>query len=84
MNSTKNYFYDDNEEEKTEQEIGENENESSIDEHSSNTNVMRIPEINDRRVARGEQETRKKSNPQTATGYEQKTSKHAPMRREKW
>ena len=39
-------LYDDNEQEETEQEIGENENESSIDVQSSNTNVtMRIPEI---------------------------------------
>ena len=45
MNSTKKN-YDDNEQEETEQEIGENENESSIDVHSSNTNeMMRIPEI---------------------------------------
>ena len=44
VNSTKKY--DDNEQEETEQEIGENENESSIDVHSSNTNeMMRIPEI---------------------------------------
>ena len=45
VNSTKKN-YDDNEQEETEQEIGENENESSIDVHSSNTNeMMRIPEI---------------------------------------
>ena len=45
VNSTKKLF-DDNEQEETEQEIGENENESSIDVHSSNTSVMmRVPEI---------------------------------------
>ena len=39
-------LHDDNEQEKTEQEIGENVNERSIDVHSSNTNVMmRISEI---------------------------------------
>ena len=39
-------LYDDNEQEESEQEIGENENESSIDVHSSNTKeMMRIPEI---------------------------------------
>ena len=36
-NFTKN-FYDDNEQEETEQEIGENENERSIDVHNNNTN----------------------------------------------
>ena len=43
--STQN-FYDDNEQEESEQEIGENENESSIDVHHNNTNEMtRIPDI---------------------------------------
>ena len=38
--------YDDKEQEETEQEFGENENESSIDVHSSNSKVtMRVPEI---------------------------------------
>ena len=38
--------YDDNEQEESEQEIGENENESIIYVHSNNTNEMtRIPEI---------------------------------------
>ena len=38
--------YDDKEQEETEQKIGENENDSSIDVHSSNTDVMmRIPVI---------------------------------------
>ena len=40
------HFYEDKEKIGTEQEFGENENESSIDVHSSNTNVtVRIPEI---------------------------------------
>ena len=39
-------LYDDKEHEETEQENGENENESSIDVHDRNTNeMMRIPEI---------------------------------------
>ena len=59
-----NKLYDDNEQEETEQEIGENENES-------------------RRVANCNQQTQKKANPQTATESEQKTSKHATVRREK-
>ena len=37
------FFYDDNEREESEQEIGENENESGIDVHNNNTNG--IPEI---------------------------------------
>ena len=40
-----NKFFDDNAQEESEQEIGENENESSIDVHNNNTNEMtRIPE----------------------------------------
>ena len=39
-------IYDDNEQEETEQEIGDNENESSIDVCDNNTNeMMRIPEV---------------------------------------
>ena len=39
-------FYDDNEQDESEQEIGENENESSIDVHNNGTDEMtRIPEI---------------------------------------
>ena len=52
-------FFDGNEHEESEQEIGENENESSIDVHDNNINEM-------------------------TTESEQKTSKHATMRREKW
>ena len=42
------------------------------------------PRDHDRRVANCNQQTQKKANPQTATESEQKTSKHAMMRREKW
>ena len=44
-NST-NKIYDDNEQDESEQEIGENENESSTDVHNNSTDEMtRIPEI---------------------------------------
>ena len=44
-NSTKKFF-DDNEQDDTEQEIAENENESSFDVHNNNTTeMMTIPEI---------------------------------------
>ena len=42
------------------------------------------PRDHDRRVANCNQQTQKKANLQTATESEQKTSKHAMMRREKW
>ena len=74
VNSTKK-LYDDNEQEESEQEIGENENESSNDVHNNNTNEMT-------RIRT--EEFSKKANPQTATELEQKTSNHATMRREKW
>ena len=77
-------FFDDNEQEETEQEIGENENESSIDVQNNNTNeMMRIPEITTEELRTAINKI-KKANPQTATESEQKTSKHATVRREKW
>ena len=83
-NST-NKFYDDNVQEETEQENGENENESSIDVHNRNTNeMMRIPEITTEELQTAINKLKKKANPQTATESEPKTSKHATMRREKW
>ena len=50
---------DDNEQEETEREIGENENESSIDVHYNNVNEM-MPRDHDRRVANCNQQTQKK------------------------
>ena len=84
VNSTKK-ITNDNEPEETEQEICENDNERSIDVHSSNTNeMMRIPEITTEELQTAINKLEKKANPQTATEPELKTSKHATMRREKW
>ena len=77
--------YDDNVQDETEQEIGENENESSIDVHNNNTNErMRIPENMTEELRELQSTNSKKANPQTATESKQKTPKHATMRREKW
>ena len=77
-------LYDDNEQDETEQEIGENKNENSIDVHNNNTNeMMRIPEITTEELRTAINKL-KKANHETATGSEPKTTKHATMRREKW
>ena len=75
-------LYDDNEQDETEQEIGENKNENSIDVHNNNTNEMtRIPEITTEELQDAIRKL-KQVNHQTATGSEPKTSKHATRRRE--
>ena len=80
-------IHDDNEQEETEQEMGENENESSIDVRSSDTNeVMKNPRDYDRlrqMSCKLQSTNSKKGKSQTATESELKTSKHATMRREK-
>ena len=78
-----NNLHDDNEQDESEQEIGENENESSTDVHNKSTDEMtRIPEITTEELRTAINKL-KKANPQTATESELKTSKHATMRREK-
>ena len=76
-------IYDDNEQEESEQEIGENENECSTDVHNNNTNEMtRIPEIKTEELRTAINKL-KKGKSQTATESEPKTSKHVTMRRQK-
>ena len=73
-------IYDDNEQD----EIGENGNESMPDVHNNDTDGMtRIPEITIEELQTAINKL-KKSNHQTATGSEPKTSRHATMRREQW
>ena len=76
---------DDNEQDESEQEIGENENESSTDVHNNGTDEMtRNPEIMTEELQNAINKLKKKANHQTATESEPKTSKHATMRRVKW
>ena len=71
-------IYDDNEQDESEQEIGEHENESSTDVHNNNTDEMtRIPDITTEELRTAINNLKKKTNPQTATESEPKTSKHA-------
>ena len=62
--------------------MGENENESSTEVHSSNE-MMRIPEITTEELLL-QSTNSKNANPKTATESEQKTSKHMTTKREKW
>ena len=78
-------LYDDNEQEESEQEIGENENESSTDVHNNSTNDMtRIPEITTEELQSAISKLKKGKNPQTAMEFVPKTSKFATTRRETW
>ena len=71
-------LYDDNEQD----EFG---NESNIDVHISDTEEMtRIPEITSEELQELRSGNSKKVNHQTATGFEQKTSKLVTRRRKKW
>ena len=71
-------LYDDNEQD----EYG---NESNTDMHLSDTEEMtRIPEITSEELQDAIKKLKKQVNHQTATGFEQKTSKLATMRRKKW
>ena len=84
VNAT-NKLYDDKEQEEPEQENGENEIESSIDEHNRNTNeMMRIPQITTEELQTAVNKLKNMENHQTATGFEQKTSKLVARRRKKW
>ena len=70
-------LYDDNEQD----EYG---NESNIDVHISDTEeITRIPEITSEELQDEMRKLKKKVNHQTATGFEQKTSKLVTRRREK-
>ena len=76
VNSTKKY--DDNEQE-------EHGNGSNIDVHISDTEEMtRIPEITSEELQDAIRKLKEKVNHQTATGFEQKTSKLVTRRRKKW
>ena len=46
--------------------------------------MTRIPEITTEELQDAINKLKKKEDHQTATGYEQKTSKHATMRQERW
>ena len=50
----------------------------------STNEMMRIPEITTEELRTAINKLKKKANPQTASESEQKTSKHAMIRREKW
>ena len=77
-------IYDDNEQEETEQEFGENENESCTDVQYNNTEERtRIPEITTEELQPAIDKLTK-ANPQTAMVSEPKTLKHVMMKREKW
>ena len=53
--------------------------------HISDTEEMtRIPEITSEELQDGIRKLKKKVNHETATGFEQKTSKLATMRQERW
>ena len=60
-------------------------NESNTDVHISDTEEMtRTPEITSEDLPDAIRKLKKKVNHQTATGFEQKTSKLVTMRRKKW
>ena len=82
-NSTKK-LYEDNDQDESEQELGEEENKNSTDVHFYNTERDdKNPRDHNRRVAHCNQ-TNSKANPQRATESEPKTLKHVMMKREKW
>ena len=77
-------LYEDREKHESEQEVGEDENNSSTDVHKNDTEEMaRIPEITTEELQTAINKL-KKANPRTAKEFEPKTSKLATTRREKW
>ena len=78
-------LHDDNDQEESEQEIWESENDGSIDVHNNNSNEMtRIPKITTEELRIAINKLKKRQIPRQQRNSEQKTSKHATMRREKW